>query len=356
MLQRTLTAHSVTLQRAAYYQFGEGILQVVADDHALYEQFAQRYSDCAVSAPVAPEVSQVCCIVRHSTHPPLALLTFQAGAPRDPAGTALSLFRGMTPVAPPYVVTDSPLAGWRLAGGATQPVLAACEAHVLVDVRQVAPDFLVEYLVSATLAAQPGVIVVHAASLCIGGAGVVLVAPSHGGKTTTALHLAARGHALLGDEAAVIRLATNELLPFRRAVSPRCGPRTPDLEAVLDQHKGRQIRPVEPGDTVPLQLTALFPQTPAHPARLRAAFFLCGFAARPSLTPCQFTLQDAELCDWLASNDFAYTSWGLAPARRTLRLLALKQILAPLPCWRLHVGAPGETVELIEQTMEGLGC
>jgi serine kinase of HPr protein (carbohydrate metabolism regulator) len=56
---------------------------------------------------------------------------------------------------------------------------------------------------------------IHGASLQIGAAGVVLVGASHSGKTTTSLHLAARGHTLLGDEIALIRLATGAAGPLR---------------------------------------------------------------------------------------------------------------------------------------------
>jgi hypothetical protein len=305
-----------------------------------------------VPPPVAPDEPRVRCIVRRGVHLPLVLLTFQAGAPPDPAAVALSLLRA-TPVAPPYAVHNSPLTSWRLAGGTAQPVLTACDTHILIDPQQVSLNFLVEYLVSTTLAVQPGLMVVHAASLCMGDAGVLLVAPSHGGKTTTSLHLAARGHTLLGDEAAVIRLATNEIIPLRRAVNLRSGPRTPELSAVLGQLGDTEEPPVGSGWTKPLRIAELFPNSHARPASLRAAFFLHGFTEHPSLTPFRLTLHDVELFDCLASNDIAHTSWGLAPERRTLRLVALKQILARLPCWLLQVGAPLETAELIERTMEG---
>jgi hypothetical protein len=47
------------------------------------------------------------------------------------------------------------------------------------------------------------------------------------------------------------------------------------------------------------------------------------------------------------------SSWGLAPERRVLRLLALKAMLARIECWELTLGAPDETAELIETTMGG---
>jgi hypothetical protein len=354
-LQQAIAHQSSTPRATACYQLGEAVLHVASDAPELLDMFAQLYGDCAVLPPIPPDVLQVRCDVRRSVQQPLILLTFQAGAPPDPAAAALGPLRE-TPVAGPYTIYDSPLRGWRLARGAAQPVLAACGPYVLIDAQQVPLAFLVEYLVSITLAAQPRLLVLHAASLCIGDAGLLLAGPSHGGKTTTSLHLAARGHTLLGDETAVIRLATNEILPLRRTVNLRPGPRTPELWAVLGASGERAERAVGRRWLRPLRIGELFPDAPARPADLRAAFFLQGFAERAALTPCRLTLHDVEIFNCMGGNDTAYTAWGLSPERRALRLLAVRQMLARLPCWLLQVGTPVETAELIERTMEGLGC
>jgi hypothetical protein len=234
-------------------------------------------------------------------------------------------------------------------------MLAACNAHVLIDLQGAWKYFPVEYLVNATLTVQPELVAMHAASLRIGNAGLLLAGLSHSGKTTTALHLAARGHTLLGDEAALIRLGANEILPFRRTVHLRSGPRTPELLAVLGRLAGRHESPVDGEGIRPLRISALFPGSSACPVSLRAVFFLGGFAVHPSLRPFRPTLHDLDTFGALAGNEIA-TLWGLTPARRALRVLALRQLLARLPCWLLQVGTPLETAELIERTMEGLGC
>ena len=61
----------------------------------------------------------------------------------------------------------------------------------------------------------------------------MLVGPKGAGKSTLALALAARGHALLGDEHACYLPATGELLPFRRPVGIKPGPRAAAVESAL---------------------------------------------------------------------------------------------------------------------------
>ena len=139
---------------AAFYQFGDAVLAIASDDPALLELFAQLYGDCAVAPPTVPDQALIHCSVRRGLHPWLLLLTFHAGTPPDPAALALPTLHP-PPGTPRYTVLDSPVAGWRLVGHAAQPVLAVRGCHVLIDHREVPPHFVLEYLVSAMLAAQP---------------------------------------------------------------------------------------------------------------------------------------------------------------------------------------------------------
>src|SRR5262249_567401 len=159
----------------------------------------------------------------------------------------------------------SPVPGWRLAGGSNGPVLAASETHVLLHPKLIPPEFLVEYLVGIALAAQPGVLSIHGASLEIGKVGAVLVGASRPRKTTTSLHLAAGGHALLGDEIALIRLASGAIVPFRRTVNVRPGPFGPELAAVLGTAGSDDGSP-----STPHRITKLFPGRSPEPIPLRA--------------------------------------------------------------------------------------
>ena len=273
----------------------------------------------------------------------MLLLTFLEGAPRDPAAAFLPKRATR--------VWDSPLPGWRLAGGAAVPMLAACDAHVLIDLQQSWEHFPVEYLVNATLTAQPELVAVHAASLGTNKGGLLIAGPSHSGKTTTSLHLAARGFTLLGDEVALIRLVTNEIVPFRRTANLRPGPRAPELSAAVERLADGDEPPVDDGCVRMLRIGELFPGSLAGPTSLRAAFFLNGFSDRPSLAPFRPTLRDLDTFGVLSGNEIA-TLWGLPPQRRALRLMAVKHLLDRLPCWLLKVSAPVETAEVIERTME----
>jgi hypothetical protein len=233
-------------------------------------------------------------------------------------------------------------------------VLAAKGAHVLIDPKQVPAEFFVDYLIGITLAAQRDMLPIHGASVLVGHAGVVLAGASHAGKTTTALHLAARGHPLLGDEVALLRGASNEIVPFRRAANLRPGPYGAHTAAVLGfQRDGAS----DGGQWTGLRrISEVFPGIPARPAPLRAMFFLGGFARRASLEPFRLTVDRGDVFEWLTMSEIAQPSWGLEPARRALRLFALREALARVPCWLLKLGPPQETTDIIERTMEELQC
>jgi hypothetical protein len=291
--------------------------------------------------------------MRRSADPPLVVLTFHEGAPPDLAAAAYNLLRP-TQAIPPFQVGGSPIPGWRLAGGVNGPVLVACDAHVLLHPKLIPPEFLVEYLVGITLGVQPWVLPIHGASLLVGDMGVVLVGASRAGKTTTSLHLAARGHALLGDEIALIRLETGEVVPFRRTVNLRPGPRGRELVQMLERsgHADNTDSSAEWVGTH--RIGELFPGRLPRPAPLKAVFFLAGFAEQPSVDPFTVTLDQTDVFQWITTPEIAYCSWGVEPARRAFRLMVLKQVLSRIPCWLLKAGPPSETAELIESTMEKL--
>lgn len=354
-LLREVERRGFVSRAAAVYQLGDAVLQMDVDDPLLHSPFPELYGDCAVAASATADGPAVRCTMRRSLDPPLVVLTFQAGAPPDAAAAAYNLLRP-TRAVPPFRVWDSPLPGWRLAGGATGPVLAACDPHVLFHRKMIPVQFLAEYLVGITLGAQPWMLPIHGAALQIGEAGVVLVGASHAGKTTTSLHLAARGHTLLGDEIALIRLATSELVPFRRAVNVRPGPHGHELAALLGLSDSGGGSGANAEWARPHRIAALFPGRPARPAPLRAVFFLAGFADRPSLEPFQLTLDRTDVIGWITTPEIAYCSWGLAPARRAFRLMVLKQVMSRIPCWLVKAGPPRDTAELIESTVEELAC
>src|SRR5262249_36727755 len=177
----------------------------------------------------------------------------------------------------------------------------------------VPPEVLVEYLVGITLGSQRWTLPIHGASLQMGDAGVVLIGASRAGKTTTSLRLAAHGHTLLGDEIALIRLATNEVVPFRRAVNIRPGPHGRELAVALGlSAKGDDSgmdSASNPAWARSHRITELFPDRPAGPTQLRAVFFLGGFADRASVEPFKLTLDQTDVFEWATAPEIAYCSW-----------------------------------------------
>ena len=333
-------------QRSVHYKFGDAALHILCDTQRLLDMFERLYGDCALAVPVESERAVVRCVVRRGGNPPFLLLSFLEGAPQDAASAFLPI-RGTR-------VWNSPLPGWRLAGSTGQPILAACGAHVLINLKQAWEHLPVEYLVNATLTAQPELVAVHGASLCIGGGGLILAGPSESGKTTTSLTLAARGFDLLGDEVALIRFASNEIVPFRRTANLRPGPRAAELSTAVERLARMRTLADEDG-TMALRIGALFPQSSACAVPLQAIFFLGGFAERPSLTTFRPAHSDSDAFSVLAGNEIA-TLWGLPLERRALRLMAVRRLLDRFPSWLLRVGSPDETADLIESAMEGLGC
>ena len=346
------------LSRTASFAIGDCLLRVRSDDLSFLQHMHHQYGDCAVDAADRPTSPRVCCTLgnlRIGDREWLSLI-FEEGGPPDPLGAMVSLMYPPFETAP-YVVSDGPLPGWRNISGGTDPSTPAVlgnGAHVLINAMQAgleAPaEFVADYLVSVTLATQPHLMIVHGASLCVGDSGIIISGHSHSGKTTTALHLAARGHRLLGDELAVLRLASGELIPLARALHLRPGPRTEALATALAPFKEATGAATDAEWTGTIPIGALFPNSWSRPPRLQAFFFLSGFADQPSTVRCHPGLQGDEL--WCLANDMINSSWGLAAERRALRLVVLGALLARVPCWRLTVGPPDQTADLIESVLE----
>lgn len=353
--EQTFVAHESVGDRLrprerAYFLIGDEVLEVATDESSILDSIRAHYGDCELGGLNGTKVSLIRCTVHIGRPSTLIAIHFPDDTTLDLAKMALGLSH--PPLgAPPYAISDAQRTGWSLIGGSDRSVVAASRTGLLVDTSGVAEDFVADYLVAAALGAQRELMVLHAAALQIGSGGAILTGASHAGKTTTAMHLAARGHRLFGDELTVVRLRSQELLPLRRSLSLRAGPRSPALASAL-----QQVRPCEgysvDGKIGPLRINELFSARGDDPVALKAAFFLSGFSNRPSVEPFDLTLNDESAFDYMSANDIASISWGLKPQRRALRLIALKQLMGRVPCWKLCVGAPDETAKLIESTME----
>ena len=191
--------------------------------------------------------------------------------------------------------------------------MALCDNYALVDRRQIWQPFIANYAINRVLRLQREMLFFHAASIGIEGRGVMIVGPKASGKTTTAMALAARGHGFLGDEMAAVHRTTKVMLPFRRAVSIRPGPRA----RRVDEHLARCQYPAEVfpdgGERTLVNMGSMFPEAGAsRRRRCPAVLFLRQFAERPAAEPFAFGLEHF-------------------------------QMLSPLACsmWGVPVGAPG---------------
>jgi hypothetical protein len=199
----------------------------------------------------------------------------------------------------------------------------------------------------------------HASALGIRGQGTMFVGPSGAGKSTTVLALAARGHNFLSDEVAGYVPANGELVPFRRPVGVKPGPRANgDLvpfRRPVGVKPGPRSKAVEQGLTpedaakiardgfVRFDVNTLFPVDDARPVPLRNIVFLRGFADKPSLS--RIDPGRAEIAELQP----LMSSFLNAPHGR--RIFELARLLSASNVYELSLGSPDETAAYLERTI-----
>lgn len=118
-------------------------------------------------------------------------------------------------------------------------------------------------LIAARLATEPQALAVHAAAVMIGRRTLVLVGDSRSGKSSIALHLAASGHRVLGDdrlilsaagtgvEAVALGLAPKVRLPVPHALGPRFRNFVARREALCDRELSAAYLALEASEQAP---------------------------------------------------------------------------------------------------------
>lgn len=200
--------------------------------------------------------------------------------------------------------------------------------------------------VNLAFAVQADSVFLHAASVAIDGRAVVLVGRKCAGKSTTAMSLAARGHALLGDEICALRPATREALPVPRTLSLREGPRSTRLAARLRGVRGVRERYPDGSLRMRYRPSALFPMVAPSPVPLGAIFFLQGLGELTRAERFAPTFEHVKMLEPLGSD-----LWSEPAVARRFQLLRL---LSGTPCHHLHLGPPDECAEAIERLLEDL--
>lgn len=181
----------------------------------------------------------------------------------------------------------------------------------------------------------------HASSLGIGGKGTIFVGPKGGGKSTTSLALAARGHNLLSDEVGGYRPATGELIPFRRPVGIKPGPRSRAVSRGLAPEVAEAI---DRDGFVRVDVNTLFPVEPPRTFPLRRVVFLRGFRPRPDIARIDpGRAEIVELQPLMSS---------FLDASHSRRVFDLVRLLSKSAVYRLHPGDPDETAEYLEEVFE----
>ncbi len=199
---------------------------------------------------------------------------------------------------------------------------------------------LISVLYRGSLRLRDDLIFFHASALSITGKGVLLVGRKKSGKSTTALALAARGHSVLADSCACYAPATGQLVPFRRPVGIREGPRARAVDEALAR---TGVRGVQRDESLRVDLATLLPVSNAVSVPADAIFFLREFAPQ---TRIEALKNDAAE---LANLRPIYSSFANAP--HTQRVFELIRLLSHARLYALWPGNPDEAARSIEEVI-----
>jgi hypothetical protein len=335
----------------AWFRIGDQHLHLGSRRDGFADEFEARYRGCTIAPPSPSSLATIRCEAAPLVGS-LLCLTFEGVRLPDllrAAGTPFRMLRHLECVEVP-----GPLPGWRMLlerdGGA--PVVASDGRRLVVDLAVAPPEFGTDCIASVAQAAQPEVMFLHAASFGVAGSGALLIAGGRGGKSTTALALAERGHAFLGDDMAAVRTRTCELLPFRKVASLRPGAyvrsfegrflSTPHMVAVGPDGEARML----------VHMADMFPASAGPELPLRYAFLLDGFGARPRLSPDRPDIGDVRRLRVAVSESLPL--WGTSPGRDLMRFLTMVHLLSRLDCYLLELGSPRQSAAAIESAMEAI--
>ena len=326
----------------AWYRLGGGFLRVDADTPDLTTRFREVLSECRCDAPIESSAPRAFCWVRHLPDAGVVWARFETATAVDALPFILHIFSDRA-----YREVPSPLPGWRAMASADceRPLAIFRGEDVLLDAEQPWASLLGSYAFNRALTAQPGMLFFHAASFSRGGVGVMVGGGKEAGKSTLALTLASRGHDFLGDEVAALA-PDGTLLPLRRAVSVRSGPRAVAVEEALRRGDHAVETFPDGAPRIRAEVRSLFPGAAARPAPLRILLLLRPLRDRPRLTK---FLPERELISELGP--LPCMLWGSALAGTMMRLMRL---IHTVPGYFLEPGPPEATADLVEELLEAL--
>jgi hypothetical protein len=188
---------------------------------------------------------------------------------------------------------------------------------------------------------RPEALFFHAASIGVGGRGALLVGPKGAGKSTLALALAAAGHELLGDETACYLPAAGTIIPLRRPVAIKPGPRA----RAVDEALARVRPPADADGIVRMDVETLLDVPPARTLPLQAVLFLDGFGPEPRVDPAAPGRGDLARLQPFSSS--------LVAAPRAQRVFEMARLLGAVRVFRVRHGGPEATAAAVAQALGG---
>jgi hypothetical protein len=317
------------LSHVATHSLAGVSLQVRSDDAPLLDRLAATLGSPTESA--APTLTASVRVDESASHGHVRL---ESARSWDAADLLLGL---SSPEFPFVEVAFDP--GWLCLAfrGQSEPALAFRGPDCLFRLDDRWRTAVALFLFHRLLRLRPDALFFHAATVAVAGRGALLVGPKGGGKSTTALALAARGHALLGDETACYLPADRTVLPMRRPVGVKPGPRA---RAVAEGLARAGLAPQEAG-ILRADVSALLPAVEAAPVPLRSVVFLRGFAPAPDIAPLEAGREELA-----ALQPLACSLVDASPARRVFEMVRLFEGLS---VFRLRPGDPDETAAVLER-------
>jgi hypothetical protein len=343
-----------SLATAPWYRFGDGFLQVASDHQPLLDELGAIYGDCEVPDPPAGAFC-VRCRATRVPGSPLLSVSFDGPSLPDLIDAARSPYRFLR--RPPYVEAPGPMPGWRALVNRDDRrrfLVASQGSAALVNLDEAPPESLVDWVVCVVQAAQAGVLFLHAGSVGVAGSGALILGRTGGGKSTTSLSLAWRGHAFLGDDVAAVRLASTELLPFPRSAGLREGPLARSLAAQVRASRHVVATNRHGIRRTLVRVSDLFPASVSGPLPLRFAFVLDGFADRATIAPFRPELGELKRLQCVVTD--TSSAWGMSPGRDLMLFLSVVNLLSGLRCHLVQHGSPEETARVIEAAMMEGAC
>lgn len=237
---------------------------------------------------------------------------------------------------PDIPLTRSGANGVRI-GDDPEPVFefdgAACRVRTVGGWQRIVSHMLFLRLVRL----RPDLLFFHAASVGIAGRAFLFIGPKGRGKTTTSVALAARGHAFLGDETAVVEPATSLVHPFPRPVGIKAGPCASAVAPAVGSLG------LTPGGIARLPIRKLVDAAPAPPLPLGGIVFLQPFEDSPRLERIQAGRDELSQMQPLASS--------VGGDGAGARVFAMLRLLGSTPCFTLSPAGPDETAIHIERIL-----